>query len=241
MLFSLLLSLLTLVNAQAATKNVLLTGYWPPTNKIMRELSPKAGEQWQGKNWRGLGYDVYAYFPENTEGTGGIGEGDFRVDFAAVYNDFMRITQELKPVAILSLGLGDGPWELERVYHPVFAQWFATGKIPSQVGEKIRYSIPASLSQRITRRSTLPLEKIKQAVAALGENGLTPWIDETDGAGTYVCAFTGYLESWYQSQHSDPSDPAHTKAAGFIHVKGSEAQAKASMEASLEALIRSLD
>ncbi len=78
-------------------------------------------------------------------------------------------------------------------------------------------------------------------MAALGDKGLKPWIDEKGGAGTYVCAFTGYLESWYQAQHSDPADPAHVKAAGFIHVQGGEAEARASLEATLEALIKSLD
>ncbi len=232
-LFTAALSLSLSLSAQASTKNILVTGYWPPTNKMLVELKE------QGKNWRGLGYDVHAYFPINTE-RDGVGEGDFRVDFASVYNDFMRTTAELKPVAIISFGAGEGPWELERVFHPHFADWFASGEIPSSVGVKIRYPIPASLAEKVDRRSSLPLEAIEKSVASLGFTGLTPWIDETGGAGDYVCAFTGYLETWYQSQHSDPRDPAHVKAAGFIHVDGEDTKAKASMEASLEALILSL-
>jgi hypothetical protein len=235
----LLVLLFTLAPAEAATKNIMLTGYWPPTNKMLRELSPRS-PAWKGKNWRGSGYDVYAYFPERTEETGGVGEGDFRVDFAAVFNDFFRVTEELKPVAILSFGAGEGPWEIEGVYHPHFAEWFRTGRIPSVVGERVRFPIPASLAEPVVRRSTLPLEEIREAVASLGASGLRPWIDTDGGAGDYVCAFTGYLESWYQEQHSDPRDPAHVKAAGFIHVNGSEAKAEASMLATLEALVRSL-
>ncbi len=192
-----------------------------------------------GKNWRGLGYDVHAVFPTNTE-KDGVGEGEFRVDFAAVYNDFTRITAELQPVGILSFGAGAGPWELERVFPAYFSDWFESGEIPSTVGVKLAYPIPASLAEKVERKSSLPLERIKAAVEAIGASGLTPVIDETGGAGDFVCGFTGCLETWYQSQHADPADPAHVKAAGFIHVNGSEAQAKASMEASVEALILSL-
>jgi len=231
---SLLLALLAAFTAQAATKNILVTGYWPPTNKMLVELKAN------GKNWRRLGYDVYAFYPENTE-KDGVGEGDFRVDFASVYNDFMRVTGELKPVAILSFGAGQGPWELERVFYPYFTDWFLKGEIPSTVGVKTLYPIPATLAQKVPRRSSLPLEKISAAVEKIGDAGLMPWIDESGGAGDYVCAFTGFLETWYESEHRDPSDEAHVKAAGFIHVNGDEEKAKASMEASLEALILSLD
>ena len=238
-LLAVVLSLVFSAPSFSATRNILVTGYWPPTNEMLRDLSPKS-PRWKGRDWQGTGYDVYAYFPERTEETGGVGEGDFRVDFAAVYNDFTRVTSELKPVAILSFGAGEGPWEIEGVYHPHFAEWFRRGEIPSAIGVKVRHAIPASLAERVTRRSTLPMEEIRSAVAALGAGGLRPWIDRDGGAGDYVCAFTGYLESWYQSQHADPADPAHVKAAGFIHVNGSRAKAEASMLATLGALVRSL-
>ncbi|MCO5142397.1 MAG: hypothetical protein M9962_04825 [Oligoflexia bacterium] len=225
-------------DAYSATKNILVTGYWPPTNKMLEELSPK-NKNWAGKNWKNLGYDVYAYFPTNTENTKGVGEGDFRVDFASVFNDFMRITKELKPVAILSFGLGAGPWEIESVFPAYYHQWFLDGKIPSTVGVQ-NISVPESLKVNKERKSTLPLEDIQRAVEQLGDKGLRPWIDTSGGAGDYVCGFTGYIESWYQEMHSDINDPAHCKAAGFIHVSGTQEKAKASMEASLEALILSL-
>jgi hypothetical protein len=220
--------------AQASTKNILVTGYWPPTNKMLTELKE------HGKNWRGLGYDIYAYYPSNTE-KDGVGEGDFRVDFASVYNDFMRVTRELEPVAILSFGAGAGPWELENIFYPHFSDWFVSGEIPSSVGVKTVYAVPESLKAKVERYSSLPLGQIEAAVEKLGDTGLRPWIDKEGGAGDFVCAFTGYLETWYQSEHADPRDPAHVKAAGFIHVNGEEAEAKASMEASLKALILSLD
>jgi hypothetical protein len=220
-------------------RNVLVTGYWSPTGVMLEELNPK-NPQWQGKNWRGLGYDVHAYFPTDTESTGGVGKGDFRVDFASVFNDFMRLTAELKPVAILSFGQGEGPWEMEALYPPhQYVGWFRAGSIPSTVGEIVRFPIPDSLKEEKIRRSTLPMGAIEGAVKQLGEAGLFPWIDRTEGAGDYVCGFTGYLASWYQELKSDPALPDHVRAAGFIHVNGSLPQAKASMEVSLEALIRS--
>ncbi|HEY8279513.1 MAG TPA: hypothetical protein VIH99_07820 [Bdellovibrionota bacterium] len=225
--------------ASAATKNVLVTGYWPPTNEMLRELSPKEGANWKGKNWRGMGYDVYAYFPENT-GQDGIGVGDFRVDFASVYNDFMKYTGELKPVAILSFGRGTGPWELERSFPAHFTEMFRSGKIPSLVGTQVLYPIPPSLGLAHDRWSSLPLEKMRVAVGSLGDRGLSPRIDYTGGAGDFLCGFLGYLETWYHDQHDDLADPAYNQAAGFIHVNGDLPKAKASMEASLEALLTSL-
>lgn len=238
MAIHLALSLWLALTASAATKNILVTGYWPPTNHMLVELSPHAGPFWKGRNWRGLGYDVYAYYPTNTEGTHGIGQGDFRVDFAAVYNDFHRLTNELKPVAILHFGAGDGPWEIEAVYPAYFSDWFSSGRIPSEIGVEIQYPIPLSLRAQVERASTLPMREIESAVNALGAQGLPAWIDARGGAGDYVCGFTGYMASWYQAEHASPTDPAHVKAAGFIHVNGELPQAQAAMEASLEALAR---
>lgn len=48
------------------TRNIMITGYWPPTaNMVQRfstnpELNP---EGWVGGNWEGRGYNVYSYFP----------------------------------------------------------------------------------------------------------------------------------------------------------------------------------
>lgn len=50
----------------AHTNNILLTGYWPPTNEMLRDWSTNPAQNpngWAGGNWEGLGYDVYSYFP----------------------------------------------------------------------------------------------------------------------------------------------------------------------------------
>ena len=49
------------------TKNVVLMGYWPPTNEMLRPWSTNATQNpdgWIGKNWGDHGYDVHAFFPE---------------------------------------------------------------------------------------------------------------------------------------------------------------------------------
>src|SRR5262245_41383211 len=47
--------------------NIMITGYWPPTNEMIREFSNNPTQNpggWIGGNWEGRGYNVYAYFPE---------------------------------------------------------------------------------------------------------------------------------------------------------------------------------
>ena len=73
----------------AHTQNILLTGYWPPTNEMLRKFSTNPDQNpggWQGQNWEGRGYDVYAFFPEFPGGTGSNpkGNGDFEIDYQDV-------------------------------------------------------------------------------------------------------------------------------------------------------------
>src|SRR4030042_830390 len=91
------------------TRNVMLTGYWPPTNEMLRKFSTDPNHNpggWQGENWEGRGYNIYAYFPEFPGGTGSNpkGTGDFEVDYQDVSADFWRITDQIHPVAIMSYG-----------------------------------------------------------------------------------------------------------------------------------------
>lgn len=227
--------------SEAATKNILVTGYWSPTNEMLRRLSPnpvQKPEGWQGKNWRGLGYDVYAYFPEFPEGSGIVGRGDFRVDYASTYNDFMKFTAKLSPIAIVSFGEGAGPWEIEGVYPAEYQDLFRNG-IPSEVGERVRFSVPASLKKDVVYYSTLPMAEIAAAVNAL-PFGPRAWIDDRDGLGGYLCGFLGYLGAWYRAQHSDPADPAFAAMSGFIHVKSDLNGARAAAEATLEVVVKNL-
>ena len=239
-----ILALLLTAPAFAASKVILLTGFWAPTNEMLREFSnnPKQNPSgWIGKNWRGSGYDVYAYFPEYPDQKNTVGTGDFRVDFAATYNDFMKYTRLHKPIAIVNFGRGDGPWEIEALYPPHFQKMFASGKIPSVANIKINQSIPASLKQKVTRQSSLPLEAIAQAVSAT-PGAPRARIDYTEGPGDYLCGFIGYLSSWYHDQHKNRRDPAYNAMAGFIHVDDSKPEnARLAVDATLEAIIQQLE
>ena len=103
----------------AHTNNILLTGYWPPTNEAVRHFSTNPLQNpdgWVGEDWEGLGYDVYSFFPEFPEGVDvdPRGVGDFEVDYQDTSEDWWRITAEIEPVAIITFSAGsDNLWELE--------------------------------------------------------------------------------------------------------------------------------
>lgn len=197
-------------------------------------------EGWIGRNYKNSGYDVYAYFPEFPAGTGSVGAGDFRVDYASAFNDFMRVTGDLQPVVIVSFGVGSGPWEMEAADVAYFQKMFESGNIPSVVGEKAQYPIPESLKAPVEYRSSLPLELIRDKVNALTGNRPQAWIDEKNGAGSFLCGFTAYLGGWYHAEHSDPNDPAYNAMAGFIHISTSKEEGARAVDATLEAILESL-
>ena len=204
-------------------KNILLIGLWDPTSTMIRSFSPdkeKNPNGWKGENWEQSGYNVFAYFPTFANSSDRIGSGDFRIDFAAVYNDFMRITAELRPVAIIGYGAGDRPWEVEEHFPASFHEMFQSGVIPSLIGLTAETPIAESLKLKQDYRSTLPMEQIVESVNQLPIFPGKAEIDK-DGPGTFVCGFLSYLLGWYHDQHADHRDPAHSAMAGFIHV-GSE-------------------
>ncbi len=229
----------------AASRNILLIGFWPPTNEMLREFSPLSNHnlgQWQGRNWRSLGYDVYAYFPEfKNPKFGRAGEGSFRVDFAATYNDFMKATLHLKPIAILGFGNGLGPWELEINYPNYFYNWFISNTLPSSLGIKIRYPIAESLKQNIDRKSSLPNFQIVGRVNEAQISGLNAYVNENGSPGDYLCGFLSYLIAWYHDEHARDDDPAHNEAGGFVHVSDVDPHsARLALDISLQTTIESL-
>ncbi|MCH9687888.1 MAG: hypothetical protein K0V04_41040 [Deltaproteobacteria bacterium] len=84
------------------TEKVVLMGYWPPTNEMLRSWSRDSDnpDQWRGNNWEGRGYDVYAFFPEfppdgdpnndphGSAGRIGSAESYLRVDYQDTSADF---------------------------------------------------------------------------------------------------------------------------------------------------------
>lgn len=227
----------------ARAENIVLVGYWPPTNEMLRPFSTSPvqnPEGWMGQNWNGLGHDVYAFFPEfppdgnpfndpfGSAGFIGSPESDFRVDYQDTSVDFWNVMDLLHPLGIITFSWGDfdNRWEIERV-----EGGHAGGSTPSldwitdANGEPLptQDSIdPRSWDAISTYRngnqlqSQLPIDNIFAATSALGLADV--FIDETGTGGNYLSGFLGLHGLYYNSLHNDSNDPFRNIAAGHIHV-----------------------
>lgn len=214
------------------TNNIMLTGYWPQTNNMLRAFSTNTEQNpdgWVGENWEDRGYDIYSFFPEFPDGLG-QGVGDFEVDYQDTSEDFWRIVDEIQPVAIITFGRGsaDRSWEVEWQTRNLDS-WSNDYEEPYQpTPSPPDSSVPANY----IRYSTLPMEEIADAVNDAYEDiTLDAFVDDTGYAGGFLCEYIGYHASWYQDLHSDPSDSRWNVAAGHIHV-GSEVGRRAARIAS---------
>jgi len=201
------------------TRNIMLTGYWPPTNNMLRHFSTNPAQNpdgWEGLNWEGRGYDIYSYFPEFPQGLG-QGEGDFEVDYQDTSEDFWRVVDEIHPVAIMTFGRGSPGrlWEVEWRQRNL-DQWGNDYEPPYQpTPSPPDPNVPTDY----IRYSSLPMESIVDAVnAAYDEITLDAFIDETGFCGGFLCEYIAYHGTWYHDLHSDPNDPYWNVAAGHIHV-----------------------
>ncbi len=199
------------INLLAQEKqNILVTGYWNPTGKMIAHFSNDTilnADGWQGENWEGLGFNVHSFFPEP-----GVYTGIFEVDYQNVLRDFNHLTDSLKPVAVISFGAGNGPWEIESGARNLNS-WVSDGNLPY-------YPTPnppdSTTAVNTVRSSTLPLEEIYNSVN--NETTITARIDTTNNLGAYICEFTGFLDAWYHDNNQDESSFPCYKS-GFIHVK----------------------
>ena len=194
-------------------KNIILTGYWPPTNEMIRPFSADPGLNpggWKGENYKGLGYDVYAYFPTFEGGTAANpkGDGDFQVDYQKTYEDFYRVTGKLRPVAIISYGLGDGPWEVETKAINL-SEWVDDYLEPKRPGV-----VPAvgSVDADEAIPTSLPAAAIAEAVNRECA-GVNAWVDTEGDPGGFLCNYMCLLGSDYALRYANEG-----VAAGFIHV-----------------------
>ncbi|MBT8263256.1 MAG: hypothetical protein KJO05_10565 [Bacteroidia bacterium] len=119
------------------TNNIMLTGYWEPTNEMLRPFSKNRALNptgWIGRNWDNSGFNVYAFFPEfddDSDGKG-VGIGDLTVDYQDTLNDFYRLVKQLNPCAIISFSRDreHHGWTVEtaaKVYP--YIQWAAENAI----------------------------------------------------------------------------------------------------------------
>jgi len=237
------------------TQNIMITGYWPPTNEMLREFSTDPNQNpgsWQGQNWEGRGYDIYAFFPEFPGGTSSNpkGNGDFEIDYqdvgswnppSAPTGDFWRLTSQVHPVALISYGQGAGPWEIECNARNLSktTDWTDDYRAPYDPN----YLPPDnSVPSGYVRHSSLPVDAIAAAVNSAGL-GINAWVDWDGDPGHFLCEYMAYHDGWYQSLHSDPNDQYYCVAAGFTHLAAgvSVSNATAGVEAALRATIAYLD
>lgn len=241
---TLLLAALLAPDALAGhTNNIMLTGYWPPTNNMIRPFSTNLEQNpngWQGENWNDSGYDVHSFFPEFPNGIG-QGEGDLEVDYQDTSEDFWRIVEEVRPVAIItfSRGFNDNSWEIEKLQRNL-DEWIPDYTAPFQpTVSPPDQSVPAGF----VRESSLPMRRIRDAVNGDPDLGVDAAIDRTGFGGGFLSEFMAYHGVWYQSLHADPSDAFWNVAAGHIHVGSqvSRAEGRLATELTLGALTTYLD
>lgn len=268
-LFALVAAVLCAAPALAQDRpKILLTGYWPPTNNMLRPWSQNPAQNttgWIGANWEGRGYDIVSYFPEFPGGTttNPKGNGDLEVDYQDTAADFQRITYETKPVAIITFSRANTSigWELEPAAQRFRFQGEAqhpTRTIPyytqDYTGNRYPTDTPiAAEPLGNVRNNTLPMNLIVSSVAAtVPSNQSQPFIqtynpntpDTFDYGGGFLSGYISYLGMWYKDLNSGPAmsnTPCY--AAGHIHVgQGmSLSAATLSTQATLRALTGYLD
>jgi hypothetical protein len=229
-----------------ARPNIVLTGYWPPTNEAVRRFSTNPAQNpqgWIGSNWENRGYDVHSFFPEFSPPnctSCGAGTGDFTVDYQDTSADFWPIMNALQPIAIITFSRANEQltWEVEMNQYN-FTSWVNDYQSPLQPTP----SPPdASVPGGTLRLSMLPMQTIVDDVN-VANLGLTPFICMSNHAGSFLSGYMAYHGVWYQSLHAAPDDPARCIAAGHVHVgRGIPwATAQRAAEVTLRSVIRHVD
>lgn len=230
-------------SAYSGRPRILVTGYWPPTNEMLRrfstnvELNPLG---WIGSNWEDRGYDVFSFFPEFDPpncGRCGKGTGDLEVDYQDTSADGKAIVDTLQPVAVItfSRGFSDMSWEVE------LNQYNRLNWIPDYQAPFNPTQLPPdpTIEADALRLSALPLDEIVQAIDTSGL-GLEAYIDLVEDGGAFLSEFAAYHGVWHQAQFASPNSPRWAVAGGHVHVGGqipwpvAEEAAKITIRAVLE-------
>lgn len=249
------------VGFAAYTNNILLTGYWPPTGGEGGMLNqwlydPYNPETWQGANWNNSGFDVYALYPTFPGGTGSNprGDGFFEIHYDSVYEDFAGVTttgmwvdhsltedpvwmDPLNPVAILSYGQGNGPWEIEHNARNLTRRnWYRTS-YSGRPDQKPDLTLPnnetLSASDLSSDMATL-YQNVEDAVNAANLPGIGTggaWVDWNGNPGAFLCEYMAFLGLDYyywngpDAAEYDPDAPPYENdytvyATSFTHLGG---------------------
>lgn len=241
-------------------KNVVLMGYWPPSNEMLRRWSSDPEQNpngWIGADWGGHGYDVHAFFPEfppdgdpsnddiGDPGAVGSPNSDLRVDYQATSKDFWRLVDKYQPAILVTTSRGgDIGWEIEAREggHGKDNQGGPAKDWLSDAHGATHYPTKATLEKRswaaiseYRQGKTLPSQlPINAIVAATKPLGLTNVVVDKQTSGNFLSGFLG-LHGLYYNQLAP-----HNVAAGHIHV-GSDlpvADARALLEATLHAVLK---
>lgn len=240
-------------------KNVVLMGYWPPTNEMLRQWSTDPAQNpdgWTGEDWRGHGYDVYSFFPEfppdgdptndniGDEGAVGSPDSDLRVDYQDTSEDFWRIVDTHQPIILITTSRGGNiGWEIEALEGGHGDQnqgdpsldWASDGwapeLFPTQATIDDRsWQAVSMVRQDVTLPSQLPIDAIVDAATALGVTNVQ--IDQGT-SGNFLSGFLALHGLTYNAMAE------HNVAAGHIHV-GIDlpvADAEQLIEVTLEAVL----
>ena len=219
---------------------LMVTGYWPPTNEMLRHFSQNTDlnpNGWQGENWKNLGFDVVSFFPEFNPAdcnNCGQGYGDFEVDYQDTSEDFWTIVNEVKPSGIItfSRGYNNNSWELEsNVYN--HSSWVADYTAPI-------FPTPTppdnSVLPNHNRGTGLPLNTLEETLDNSNID-INCYIDVNGDAGQFLSEFMGYHGMWYHQDNIDSDWPC--LSGGHIHVGGqlSTRVAKDAAELTIETVI----
>lgn len=220
-------------------KNVVLMGYWPPTNEMLRPWSTHPEQNpggWQGEDWGGYGYDVYSFFPEfppdgdpsndaiGDDGAVGSPRFDLRVDYQATSADFWRLVDLYQPVILVTTSRGGGiGWELEALEgghgmgNPAGPEldWISDqhgmDTRPTEATIEARsWDAISTWRQANTLPSQLPLAEIFAATTALE---LTNVVVDEGTSGNFLSGFLALHGLYYQREAL-----YDVAAAGHIHV-----------------------
>ncbi|HEX5051973.1 MAG TPA: hypothetical protein VFZ65_09390 [Planctomycetota bacterium] len=241
-----LLSTLLAAALPAQRPNIMLTGYWPPSNEAVRHFSTDPllnPGGWQGSDWESRGYDVHAFFPSfspPTCTTCGAGTGQLTVDYQATSADFWPIANGVQPIAIITFSRGAAgvSWELEmnQFNRTTWENDYIPPLQPTPTPPDS--SVPAGY----LRLSQLPVQTIVNAILAAGLP-VNPAICATGDGGGFLSEFIAYHGVWYQDIHRWPGDPAWCAAAGHVHIGQavSWALARQAAEVTLRQVIAHVD